>query len=51
MMINPLWYEVQTSNDVVVTGKDVWSIVPGTLELPAGNRVWPVPDDIRRPRS
>jgi hypothetical protein len=51
MMINPLWYEMQTTNEVVVTGKDVWSIVSGTVELPTPNRVSPVPDEIRRPRA
>lgn len=50
MMINPLWYDMQGTNEVIVTGKDVWMLDAGTVELPVANRVSPVPDEVRRPR-
>jgi hypothetical protein len=52
MMINPIWYDMQATNEVIVTGKDVWSISAGKVALPEENQPPPpVPDSLRKPRA
>lgn len=49
MMINPAWYEVLATNEIILTGKDTWAIVPTVVTLAADKRVNPVPARVRRP--
>ena len=52
MMINPLWYDVQETNTVVLTGKDVWAIQAGSYPLAAENRPPPpIPATLRKPQA
>ena len=52
MLINPLWYDMQESNTVVLTGKDVWSIQAATYPLPVTNRPPPpVPAYLKKPQA
>lgn len=52
MMINPIWYDVYASNDIALTGKDVWAIEAGTVPLDPANRPPPpVPDTVKRPKA
>jgi len=52
MMINPLWYDTNSQNDLEFTGKDVWALDAGTYPLaPANRSPPPVPASLRRPRA
>lgn len=52
MMINPIWYDMRASNDVALTGKDVWAIETEAVLLEPKNRPPPpVPDAVKRPRA
>lgn len=51
MMINPLWFEVLPTNEIIVTGKDTWAIEQTLVPLDGENRVDAVPDRVRRPAA
>jgi hypothetical protein len=48
-MINATWYEYQDSNDVQVTGQDVWALDIGRRPVDASVQVSPFPAGLRRP--
>lgn len=51
MLVNPLWYQIETGNKVEMEGTDVWSLRVTTLRLPESNRPSPpVPPSMQKPR-
>ena len=52
MLINPLWYDMNEDNSVLLTGKDVWAVSAGSYALDPANRPPPeMPASLRKPRE
>ena len=50
-MINATWYDMLDSNDVSITGQDVWAVDIATADVPKSVEVTPFPTELRRPDS
>lgn len=52
MFVNALWYEMEGTNHVNVTGRDVWALRVDAVTLSPGQRSPPpVPEELRKPQA